>query len=471
MHTPRTTSVDDLLAAAAAAAPAWARHPGPARADVLTAAAQALDDSIDELVEIARKETRLPAARLRNEHARTTFQLRLFADLVRANRHLDVRVDAPDPQWGSGPRPDLRAFRVPIGPVLNFAASNFPFAFSVAGGDTASALAAGCPVIVKAHPGHLELSRATAAIVLHALQGSGAPDGTFALLEGDAEARTALADHRIKAASFTGSPEGGRALFDIANRRLHPIPFYAEMGSVNPVFVTQAAARERRAELAEGLAGSVTMGVGQFCTSPGVVFVPHDSAEAFTADVVTAIATTDPAPMLNERIHSGYLRRLDELRAQPGVRTCHLGTATSDGAAGTVLRVDFNSALDNAGTTLRECFGPVTVVVDTPSDADLVRAAHAFTGELTATIHSADDDHHVVEPLLEALTARVGRIIFNGWPTGVAVTEAMSHGGPYPATTAPTFTSVGTAAIERFLRLVALQDVPLRYLPAPLRQS
>ncbi len=466
-----TTDVEPLLAAAAAAASPWANSSGRFRAGVLDAVAGALDETVDELVELAHEESHLPTSRLRNELARTTFQLRLFADFVRADRHLGVRTDAPDPQWGSGPRPHLQAFRFAVGPVLNFAASNFPFAFSVAGGDTASALAAGCPVIVKAHPGHPKLSRATASIVRQAMTSAGAPEGTFAVLEGDEQARTALTDPRIKAAAFTGSPSGGRALFEIATSRPDPIPFYAEMGSVNPVFVTAASIAERGPEIASGLAASMTLGVGQFCTSPGVVFVPGHAADAFVADVVATIGAQGPAPMLNDRIHAAYRTRVERLRTEPGVRTCHLGAVTADGAAGTVLRVDLANALTDAAEVLHECFGPTTVIVDTPADADLIRAATAFTGELTATIHCGPDDHDVVEPLLGALMPRVGRVVFNGWPTGVAVTDAMSHGGPYPATTAPTTTSVGTAAIERFLRLVALQDVPDSYLPPALRQS
>ena len=462
--------LEDVLQAASEAAESYCTLAPRRRAQMLSAIADRLDEAGSSLIELAAAETHLPPARLQGELRRTTFQLRLFADRVRENRDLDIRIDAADPDWGSGPRPDLRALRVPIGPVLNFAASNFPFAFSVAGGDTASALAAGCPVVVKAHPGHPRLSHATSDIVAAAVQDAGAPAGTFAMIEGDAAARAALTDPRIKAGTFTGSPEGGRALFDIAVGRPDPIPFFAEMGSVNPVFVTQKAASARGEGIARGLADSVRQGVGQFCTSPGVVFVPAVAADDFVATLIAAISADEPAPMLNARIHNSYASRLDNLRATAGMSTSHLGAISADGAAMTVLRIDLESVLARPEQVLQECFGPTTIVVDAPDDADLVCAARTFTGELTASIHCGDDDK-VVPQLISILMSRVGRIVFNGWPTGVAVTEAMSHGGPYPATTAPTSTSVGTAAVDRFLRLVALQDMPAAYLPEPLRTS
>ncbi|WP_433136189.1 aldehyde dehydrogenase (NADP(+)) [Actinomadura nitritigenes] len=463
------TELEQILSRTARAAPAYSAMPLRTRTALLDAVADALDASGKELIPIAIEETHLSHGRLSGELARTTFQLRLLADEMRSGRPLDVRIDLPDPDWGSGPRPDLRAMRIPIGPVLNFAAGNFPFAFSVAGGDTAAALSAGCPVIVKAHPGHPQLSAATARIVSAVLAEHGAPDGTFALLTGDQAARAALTDHRIKAGAFTGSPTAGRALFDLANSRPDPIPFYAEMGGINPVFVTPSAVDERGRQIAQGLAASFALGVGQFCTSPGTVFVPDHAADGFAAEVISAVQDAQPEPMLNDRIMQGYLEGLQALHATPGVQAAHLGKRSETGVTPSVLRTTLPAVLANPPAYLHECFGPVTLIVDTPAGR-LPDAARLPTGELTATIHCTDPDPAAPE-LMALLLPRVGRLVFNGWPTGVAVAHAMTHGGPYPASTLPLGTSVGTAALERFLRLVTIQDAPPALLPEALRDG
>ncbi|ARQ69223.1 aldehyde dehydrogenase (NADP(+)) [Streptomyces marincola] len=470
MTHPTTTpdELQSLLAGAAAAAPDWAAR-GPAdRASALTAVADALDEHAGALLPLAREESHLPDGRLAGELKRTTFQLRLFAALLRDGAYLDARVDHADPDWPMGARPDIRRVLVPLGPVLNFAAGNFPFAFSVAGGDTAAALAAGCPVLVKVHPGHPRLSARTGEAVALALRDAGAPDGVFGLVNGVDEGVTALRDPRVKAASFTGSVAGGRALFDIACSRPEPIPFYGELGSVNPTFVTRAADAARAEEIAEGFVGSFTLGAGQFCTKPGVLAVPEDSA---VLRRLRSAALPGPAPMLSARFAEGYARRLGELAGHAAVRplAAH-GSAHADPPAPALLTAGVEDVLAGGEELLAECFGPAALVVTYAEESQLVALARALDGQLTATVVGEDDDA-VVPELVRLLAERAGRVLWNQWPTGVSVTYAQQHGGPYPATTAPTTTSVGTAAITRFLRPVAYQGFPDHLLPEALKEG
>ncbi|PRW63182.1 aldehyde dehydrogenase (NADP(+)) [Actinopolyspora mortivallis] len=439
-------------------------------ARMLRGIADTLDAAGEELVPLAQRESNLPEGRLCGELARTTFQLRLFGDLVEEGAHLAATIDSPDPEWPTGARPDLRRVHLPIGPVLVFAASNFPFAFSVAGGDTASALAAGCPVVVKAHPGHPDLSRRTAALVEGALAEAGAPEGTFALVEGTDTARAALLDERIRAGAFTGSHGGGRALFDLACSRAEPIPFYAEMGSVNPAFVTPEAARRRGAEIARGYLDSYTLGVGQFCTKPGLLFVPREQQSTFEETLLAEVAKRSAAPMLNPDIEHAFHDTLASLRGHPAVRELVAGTSTEEGVSPTLLATGASEFLEHSDELLRECFGPVSVLVGYSDTTELFRVAERFSGELTATVHGEEDEQPVAS-LFGILRRRAGRLVWNGWPTGVSVTHAMQHGGPYPATTAPTHTSVGTAAVERFLRPVSFQNSPQAVLPEALRDD
>ncbi|WP_394836607.1 aldehyde dehydrogenase (NADP(+)) [Pendulispora rubella] len=459
-----------LTAAAAAHAPLAALRPA-ARAGLLRRVAVALESAAPELVPLAREESHLPEARLTGELKRTTFQLRFFADVLLEGSYLEATLDAADPNWPPGPRPDLRRMLLPLGPIVVFAASNFPFAFSVAGGDTASALAAGCPVVIKAHPGHPRLSDRTAAIVSAALRDGGAPDGSFALVHGDEAGRAALLDPRIKAGAFTGSTHGGRALFDLASSRPVPIPFYAEMGSVNPVFVTEAAATARGAEIATGYLDSYTLGAGQFCTKPGFLFVPESVAEELELRLVAGVLDRAAAPLLNERIAAGYTSVLRTLSAHPAVRVLHAGTDTPNGPSPTLLGTTARALLaDGEKALLTECFGPTSVVVRYGSDAELPELARLFTGELTATVHGEAGDA-IAAPLLAELSERAGRVLWNGWPTGVAVSHAMHHGGPYPSATSALYTSVGSTAIRRFLRPVCYQNVPQALLPEALRDD
>jgi len=359
------TAVSDLLARAAAAAPACAETPPRDRARALVAIADRLDESADELISIAVAETGLAEARLRGELRRATWQLRLFAEVIAEGAYLDARIDEADPDYVVGPRPDVRRVNVPIGPVLVFAASNFPFAFSVSGGDTAAALAAGNPVVVKAHEGHPQLSRATARIVTDAFVGAGQPEGVFALIESREDAVAALRDERVRAAAFTGSTAAGRALADIAAARPTPIPFYGELGSVNPVFVTEAALRENAAGIAENYVASVSGSCGQLCTKPGFLFVP---SVALLADAIAAAASkVGEHRALTPGVTGGYLRRRDTVTGHRAVTTLVTGSVRVDevgfGWATTTFVVTSVDALAEAGADLLdEAFGPLSVI-------------------------------------------------------------------------------------------------------------
>ncbi|ALE93490.1 aldehyde dehydrogenase [Arthrobacter alpinus] len=468
-NTSTTASeLEGMLAAAETAATDWAQRPAAGRADALVAVAEALDAAADQLVPVAQEETNLPPARLNGELKRTTFQLRLFAEMLLDGGYLDARIDHGDPAWPMGARPDIRRVLEPLGPVVVFAASNFPFAFSVMGGDTCSALAAGCSVVVKVHSGHPRLSAAVGRIAGEALRGAGAPDGLLALVYGTQAGRDALLDPRIKAGAFTGSISGGRALFDLANSRPEPIPFYGELGSVNPVFVTEAAAAARGSEIVSEFVGSYTLGAGQFCTKPGILLVPEASS------MVQELSATDrpaPAKLLNERIQSGYTSSLEGLLKHDAVDS--LG-GTEDILAfppAPALNITTASALlaDPEGL-ITECFGPSALVATYQSEEELLAVARVLDGQLTATIQGEDTDA-VAPELVRVLAGKAGRVLWNQWPTGVSVTYAQQHGGPYPATTAPTSTSVGTASISRFLRPVAYQGLPAHLLPGALRDE
>lgn len=458
--------LDVVLERSTAAAPLLAALTPAERAALLRAVADALDGAADELVPIAMAEAHYPEARCRGELARTTFQLRLFADHLEEGSYLEASLDPADPDWGT-PRPDTRRLLLPLGPVVVFGASNFPFAFATAGGDTASALAAGCPVVVKAHPGHLELARRTGALVTEALTGAGAPEGSFALIEGFEVGKLAVTHPLTRAVGFTGSVPGGRALYDLAVSRPEPIPFYGELGSLNPVFVTRAAMRTRGEEILTGYVESATLGNGQFCTKPGVVFVPE---EAELDALVAGFTGRAAGPLLNDRVAQGFADSLGGLIEHPATEVLVQGERTEEGWSPSLLRTDLDSLQANADELLEECFGPATLVVTYADERRLLETAKVLGGQLTVTVHGQEDDD--LAPALLSLGASLaGRVIWNGWPTGVAVTHAMTHGGPYPATTAPLHTSVGSTAIRRFLRPVSFQSVPQSLLPRELRDD
>jgi NADP-dependent aldehyde dehydrogenase len=457
--------VDELADAAARAFEQTVAASSGERARWLRAIADRLDLHADDLVRACGPETELGGARLRGEVARTTGQLRLFADVAEEGGYLEAIVDhaAAD---ATPPRPDLRRILRPIGPVAVFAASNFPFAFSVAGGDTASALAVGCPVIVKAHPGHPETSRLTAGLVASALADVGAPEGMFALIEGH-DAGLALVDHpAIAAVAFTGSVAGGRALHDRASGRPAPIPFFGELGSINPVVITPGADAKRGAALAEGLAGSFQLGTGQFCTKPGLVFVPRDSEVARS---LPGLVGSAPHRMLTDSIAAGFSRGLEHLLSVPGVTVVAGGSEAPAGAAApVVVRTDVAQLEKNPSPLFEEVFGPLTVLVDYDDEGQVVGALGKLEGSLTATLHAEDGERG--PQLVGALERIAGRVLFDGWPTGVAVTWSQHHGGPWPATTSQ-HTSVGASAVRRFLRPIAYQDAPSDVLPAALRDD
>jgi NADP-dependent aldehyde dehydrogenase len=463
--TAPTADLEVQLERAWSARRPWAMTSRDGRARVLEAIAADLDGAADELVPLAQEESHLAEARLAGELSRTTFQLRLFAEVLREGGYLDVRVDHADPGWGMGPRPDIRRQLIPLGPVLVFAASNFPFAFSVAGGDTASALAAGCPVLVKAHPGHPRLSERTAELVASAAERAGAPAGVFDVFFGLDEGRSAVVDPRVKACGFTGSITGGRALFDLAVGRPAPIPFYGELGSLNPAFVTPAAAEARPKEIVEGFIGSFTLGAGQFCTKPGVLLVPAGSE---LPGLLDEASLPDPAPLLNDRTLQQYAEAVGDLLRHEGVEPSRLAAAgIADPPAPSLFFVTAQGFLADLADLSRERFGPTALVVTYDDPAEVVAVACALDGQLTATVHGEAVDLVAAE-LVTELTDLAGRVLWNQWPTGVTVSYAQQHGGPYPATTAVGSTSVGTGAISRFLRPVAYQNLPQDLLPADL---
>jgi NADP-dependent aldehyde dehydrogenase len=471
--------LDRVLDAAVAAASVWEDQTPTQRARVLVALADALSAHVDSLVAVAGEETGLPEGRLRGEVSRTSVQLRMFAEELLAGRFLDVVIDLPDPEFVLGPRPDLRRYQVPVGPVLVFAASNFPFAFSVAGTDTASALAAGCPVILKAHPGHPRTSAMTAEIVTAALEAAGAPAGIFAMITGVDAGVRALQDPRVAAAAFTGSVPGGRTLFDIASARKCPIPFYGELGSLNPAVITAGAAAERTEDIAAGFVGSFTLGAGQFCTKPGLLLVPHGSA--LVARITELAAEVPAARMLTAKIAEGFRSRLDDVRRVAGVDVLVDGAEVPAGDDGvpsfspTLLRTTATALLEHAEALLEETFGPTAIIVEYDSVAEIREILSCLDGALTVTVHTpanpAATERQEMRGLIRVAAARTGRLVFNGWPTGVAVTPAQNHGGPYPATTAIAHTSVGTSAMNRFLRPIAYQDAPTELLPEQLQDA
>ncbi|MCS3843635.1 aldehyde dehydrogenase (NADP(+)) [Microbacterium sp. AK031] len=465
------TTLDELAeitAAAAAAAPAVANATADTRSGWLSAIADALDAHADELAELANSETHLGVPRLRGEVARTTGQLRLFADVITEGSYLEAVIDHADPA-AVPPLPDLRRMLYPIGPIAVFSASNFPFAFSVAGGDTASALAVGCPVVVKAHSGHPALSARTAELTADALRDAGAPAGTFALVTGRETGTALVRDPHIKGVGFTGSVAGGRALYDLAVSRPDPIPFYGELGSVNPVVLTTEAVSARSSALAEELVASFTMGAGQFCTKPGVVFVPAGSD--FASAVAAAAVAETGGRLLTERIAEGFAAGLGALASDPEVTVVAGDIAQFDvhsTATPVVLATTAPALVTRSETLLEECFGPTTLLVSYASDSELLTALRLVPGSLTATVHSEPGED--ITELVEVLRDRAGRVLFDGWPTGVAVNWAQHHGGPWPATTS-LFTSVGATAARRFQRPVAYQNAPARILPAALREE
>jgi NADP-dependent aldehyde dehydrogenase len=463
--------LEDILAAAAAVAPAFGGSAPAARIGLLTALADRLDEQVTPLSELAARESGLPLPRLTGEVARTSGQLRLFAQVVADGGYLEVITDSADP-GAVPPRPALRRWLEPLGPVLIFGASNFPFAFSVLGGDTASALASGCPVVVKAHPSHPGLSAELGALARQVAADAGLPPGVFGLVTGDQPGVAALRDPRIRAAGFTGSTAGGRFLFDIAASRPAPIPFYGELGSINPTIVTPAAVAARGEQIATGFAGSMTLGTGQFCTKPGLLFLP--AGHGLDGALRAAVGAVAPAPLLSERIRGQLSAGLAELAARGDVEELAGGTAVpAEGswAAPELFRTSARAVAGDPASVTAEHFGPASVVVEYDGAADLLAALATVEGSLTATVHAEPGDDFDLPAVLARVREIAGRVIWNGWPTGVAVAWAMNHGGPWPSTTSAGHTSVGATAIRRWLRPVCYQDLPDELVPEGLRDA
>ncbi|MBC9726888.1 aldehyde dehydrogenase (NADP(+)) [Streptomyces sp. TRM68367] len=446
------------------------------RAAFLRSAADELEAAKDALVETADAETALGPVRLTGELARTCFQLRAFADIVDEGAFLDVVINHPD-NTATPPIPDLRRYKVPLGVVAVYSASNFPFAFSVAGGDTASALAAGCPVVVKAHPDHPALSELVAKVLRRAAAAHSVPEGVLGLVHGF-EAGIELIKHPlVAAAGFTGSVRGGRALFDAAAARDVPIPFHGELGSLNPVLITEAAAAERAEQLGSGLAGSMTMGVGQFCVKPGLVLAPSGaSGDRLLKSLTEAVSNVDAGVLLDHRMRDNFLAGVAERTQLAGVEspvTAGAGGEHTVSPGFLTVPADKLAAQGAHDLLLEECFGPLTVVVRYEDEDEAKAVLSRLPGNLTATVHLSDGEaagEGRGPELLAELTPLAGRVLVNGWPTGVAVAPAQHHGGPYPATTS-TSTSVGGTAIERWLRPVAYQNAPEALLPPELKDD
>ncbi len=411
------------------------------------------------LVERCCQETGLPEGRIIGERGRTIGQMNMFADLLNEGSWVDARIETAIPDRSPIPKPDIRSMLRPLGPVGVFGASNFPLAFSVAGGDTASALAAGCPVVVKGHPSHPGTSELIAGAIVKAAERTGMPEGVFSMVQGPSIAvGMAIVTHPdIKAIGFTGSYRGGKAIFDAAASRSEPIPVFAEMGSTNPVFILPGAMRERREEIAKGLTTSVTLGSGQFCTNPGLVFTEDEEFSAVTKEY---FARESAAIMLNQGILSAYNKGVDSL-SDKGVKVLAAGVSDTDGfrATPTLFSTGIDTFLENAGLE-EENFGPSTVLLTGKNKQDILLAAKKLSGHLTATLHGTPEDLQEYAELIGILEQKVGRLIINGFPTGVEVCHAMVHGGPFPATTDSRSTSVGSNAITRFTRPVCYQNFP-----------
>ena len=475
-HSASADEVDRAAQLAHKAFETYSRATGKDKAALLRKVAENIDSLGEELVIRASAETGLPTARIKNETGRTCNQLRLFAELVEEGSWVDARIDRADPVRTPLPRPDVRSMLRPLGPVVVFCASNFPLAFSVAGGDTASALATGNPVIVKAHHAHPGTAELVGLALSEAVRSCDLAEGVFSLVYGPgSEVGVQLVKHPlIRAGGFTGSRAGGLALMKLATTRPEPIPFYAEMSSVNPVFVLPSALAERTEEIATGLHGSVTLGAGQFCTNPGLVFIPEEGSEKLIRRLGELMAATSSFTMLTAEISSAYRAGTEVLQQNSRVDSIAQADVKNNSeicSAGAALFVtDAESFLKDPSLSA-EVFGPATLLIQYSNRDDLVKIARSLEGQLTATIHASDQELKSHGDLVAVLETKAGRLVFNGFPTGVEVAHAMVHGGPFPATSDGRSTSVGTRAAFRFVRPVCYQDFADSALPGELKDS
>jgi 2,5-dioxopentanoate dehydrogenase len=459
--------VDAACAGAEAAFPAYAATSRVDRAAFLNRIADEIDARGAAITEIGTQETGLPVARLEGERGRTTMQLRLFAAHILKDGWLDRRHDAALPDRAPLPRPDIKLIQRPVGPVAVFGASNFPLAFSVAGGDTASALAAGCPVVVKGHSAHPGTGEVVAQAIDAAIRACGMPAGTFSLVQGGKrDVGEALVQHPlIKAVGFTGSLTGGRALFNLCAARAEPIPFFGELGSVNPMFLLPAALAARGEAMAKGWAGSLTMGAGQFCTNPGIaVVIDGPDADAFVDAAKAALGTVGPQTMLTDGMAEAYRAGRDRIATGSGVRSVLTTTCDLRNATPYLFEVSGSDWLADH-MLAEEVFGPLGLIIRVRHAAEMQDIARSLQGQLTCTLHLDDADTDLARALMPLLERKAGRVLANGFPTGVEVVDAQVHGGPYPASTNFGATSVGTMSIRRWLRPVAYQNMPAALLP------
>ncbi len=468
------TEIDRALEAARQAFVAYRQTTPAQRAQFLQTIADQILELGPTLLERTAAETALPLARLEGERGRTVGQLRKFAELLLEGSWVQARIDHAQPDRQPLPRPDVRSMQLPIGPVAVFGASNFPLAFSVAGGDTASALAAGCPVIVKAHPAHPGASELVAGAIAAAAEQCGMPAGVFSMVHGDQEESRYLVQHpALKAVGFTGSLRAGRALFDLAAARPEPIPVFAEMGSVNPIFILPDFLENHGASLAAGLCGSISLGVGQFCTNPGLVIACQGKGLSdLFENLGQAFRQQAPGFMLHAGIHQAFIEGLKNRKKQPGVATLAESAAPPGPgqAEAAVLQVSGGDFLKNPGLQ-EELFGPSSLVVAAENTAQMESIIGHLQGQLTCTVYGTETDLQNFPQLIDQLAQKAGRLLFGGFPTGVEVCDAMVHSGPYPATSDARSTSVGTAAIYRFVRPVAFQNFPDHLLPEALQDA
>lgn len=473
-HSATKADLDAACKLAGEAFASYSQTSGKAKAAFLRRVADGFDAHAQALAERAHLETALPATpRLVGEAGRTAGQLRMFAGVVGEGSWVQARIDPAMPDRKPLPRPDLRSMLRPLGPVAVFGASNFPLAFSVAGGDTASALAAGCPVVVKAHPAHPGTSEMAARIIADAVAESGLHPGVFSMLfDAGIEIGAELVKHPlIRAVAFTGSLRGGRALMDLASERPDPIPCFTEMSSGNPVFVLPGALKQGAATLAAGLFGSFTLGAGQFCTKPGVVFVPAaEGSDEFTAELQKLVGAAQPFTLLTAGIARAYVRETAARAGSVAVMAEAAEMQDPCHAPAKLFSASLDQLLDDPSLA-EEIFGPNTLLISSTATEDYLRAAAALDGHLTATLLGTEDDLEANRELIRVLEQKAGRLIFNGFPTGVEVTHAMVHGGPYPSTSDSRFTSVGSLAIYRFARPVCFQNFPQALLPEELKDA
>ncbi|MBA1274732.1 aldehyde dehydrogenase (NADP(+)) [Stutzerimonas azotifigens] len=471
-HQATEDEVNAAAEAAAAAYPVYRALPAELRAAFLDAIADELDALGEDFVALVCRETALPTGRIQGERGRTSGQMRLFAKVLRRGDFLGARIDRAQPERRPLPRPDLRQCRMGLGPVAVFGASNFPLAFSTAGGDTAAALAAGCPVVFKAHSGHMVTAECVADAIIRAAEKTGMPKGVFNMIYGAGVGEWLVKHPAIQAVGFTGSLRGGRALCDMAAARAQPIPVFAEMSSINPVLLMPEALKQRGDLIANELTASVVLGCGQFCTNPGLVIGMRSPELTRFLEKLAGFMADQPAQaMLNAGTLDSYRKGLAHLRGQPGIT--HLVGQEQQGnqAQPQLFKADARLLIEGEELLQEEIFGPATVVVEVADRAELIRALQGLRGQLTATLIAETVDLADSADLVALLEQKVGRLLLNGYPTGVEVCDAMVHGGPYPATSDPRGTSVGTLAIDRFLRPVCYQNFPDELLPDALKNA